>query len=856
MPEPLKNQIIAWAEEQPYWFKFAADKFLDGFNLSNEIINDTYNLFLEDQSLRPVSLVREKITFKKEKVDVEEDNIFLLEEIKEIENVNALVENQIIPISKNLTIIYGMNGTGKSGYIRLLNNAFKSRGDKNIIPNIFTNKVSSFSCKFRFKGNNGAYELEFPKDKEKTEFLKFSVHDTESVRVHLEEENQLTFIPHGFEFFNKTVSLYEALRQKLSNDIAKSRPINDFKYLFGHENVVSDLISNLEYNTSESQLTKLEGVEEEDVSCLTTLNIKKAELISRNIPVKIDQLQKIIYQLSTFIDRTNESLNFLTTTVIDNYESLITSFGLLQELSKQEGVKSLEQFSIENLGSNEWREFVTASIAYVGLVEKSKRSLNSYPSINDRCVYCLQPLNEKEVALIKSYWVLLKSESQAELNRTINKIREAEKALKGLTPLKFDDTTSLFTFINNIDSDLAIKWKTLVLEIESAKNQLITNLSEREINNKVKSFSIAVDELIEIAEKIKLEITDLTSRNTVNDLAAVQKDIDLFTDKVLLIKLHDKVLSFINAHKWAFEAEKSLSLLRTHSITSKQGQLFAEHITDHYTNTFNEECSLLNAPNFITINQRNVKGQTIRKLQIVGLNANKILSEGEQRAVGLADFLTEVQLNKSNKGIIFDDPVTSLDHQRREKIAVRLVDEAEKRQVIIFTHDISFLIKLQILAGKKPDFQFTVLSIRRNGNQVGIIKNDLPWVAQKVGDRIKYLKNDLVTLNKLEKSGSEDEYNFAVKKWYGLLRESWERAVEERLFKGVVQRFSPEIQTLKLKFIDINKELIEDINTGMTQSSKWVHDQAADLNPTIPSCLEIQIDLKRIEDFAQKCSAA
>jgi len=31
------------------------------------------------------------------------------------------------------------------------------------------------------------------------------------------------------------------------------------------------------------------------------------------------------------------------------------------------------------------------------------------------------------------------------------------------------------------------------------------------------------------------------------------------------------------------------------------------------------------------------------------------------------------------------------------------------------------------------------------------------------------------------------------------LREAWERAVEERLFKGVVERFSIGVQTLKLK---------------------------------------------------------
>jgi hypothetical protein len=41
-------------------------------------------------------------------------------------------------------------------------------------------------------------------------------------------------------------------------------------------------------------------------------------------------------------------------------------------------------------------------------------------------------------------------------------------------------------------------------------------------------------------------------------------------------------------------------------------------------------------------------------------------------------------------GIVFDDPVSSLDHMRREQIARRLAREAKVRQVNVFTHDLAF----------------------------------------------------------------------------------------------------------------------------------------------------------------------
>ena len=70
------------------------------------------------------------------------------------------------------------------------------------------------------------------------------------------------------------------------------------------------------------------------------------------------------------------------------------------------------------------------------------------------------------------------------------------------------------------------------------------------------------------------------------------------------------------------------------------------------------------------------------------------MSEGEQRAVALADFLTEIALNPANAGIVLDDPVNSQDHQRKELIARRLIKEARSRQVIVFTHDLVFLNNL------------------------------------------------------------------------------------------------------------------------------------------------------------------
>jgi len=58
-------------------------------------------------------------------------------------------------------------------------------------------------------------------------------------------------------------------------------------------------------------------------------------------------------------------------------------------------------------------------------------------------------------------------------------------------------------------------------------------------------------------------------------------------------------------------------------------------------------------------------------------------------------FLAELSAMAADSGIILDDPVSSFDDDRRQSIAERLMAEARRRQVVVFTHDLPFVADLQ-----------------------------------------------------------------------------------------------------------------------------------------------------------------
>ena len=222
-----------------------------------------------------------------------------------------------------------------------------------------------------------------------------------------------------------------------------------------------------------------------------------------------------------------------------------------------------------------------------------------------------------------------------------------------------------------------------------------------------------------------------------------------------------------------------------------------------------------------------------------------------KKIASLAGLLAELDTAKHRNGIILDDPVTSLDHQFREKIAKRLVEEAKKRQVIIFTHDIAFLFNLCDFA-KELSVPTHLQNIRKEGARPGFIDNSNPWHAQGVKSRLKTLKEEVGQLKKLNLE--KEEYNKKSGAIYGRLRETWERAVEEVLFNRVVTRFGQEIQTQRLNEVYISDEDYHSISSGMSQCSKHMigHDKSLSLSVDRPSLSSIIEDIEKVHSFVNK----
>lgn len=138
--------------------------------------------------------------------------------------------------------------------------------------------------------------------------------------------------------------------------------------------------------------------------------------------------------------------------------------------------------------------------------------------------------------------------------------------------------------------------------------------------------------------------------------------------------------------------------LKTKAISDKAKEFASQGVTVALKTALDKEFDVLGVGHIKTkLIERVEKGKMKYKLVLalpVTTKLDEILSEGEQRAIAIGSFLAELRLAGHSGGIVFDDPVSSLDHHRRLRVARRLVEEAKQRQVIVLTHETVFLCEL------------------------------------------------------------------------------------------------------------------------------------------------------------------
>jgi hypothetical protein len=244
----------------------------------------------------------------------------------------------------------------------------------------------------------------------------------------------------------------------------------------------------------------------------------------------------------------------------------------------------------------------------------------------------------------------------------------------------------------------------------------------------------------------------------------------------------------------------------------------------------------------------------LRFKTVDGASLTTVLSQGEQRRLALAAFLAEMEVLPGGSPVVFDDPVTSIDQEGRRHIARTIARLAADRQVIVFTHEMSFAHELQRQAG--DDVPLSIQHVVRIGGSAGNVRPSLPWEGLASSKRKGPLSESLEAVRKAYETGDPDVYTGPVHEFCRMLREAFERTVEDRILAGVITRREDAIHTKRMDRIHCTEEICAMVDRGVSENSAWVHDRPAGDGTVIPTVAELQEGLDLYIELHSKLGEA
>lgn len=852
------DMILEWSKKCPAWQKDALRRIVSTGKLTDKDFEELLDICKGEHGGDISNLAIEPLSAEHLPAAADAGKSLSLVSISDVAGVNQLAPGQTLSFeSSGITIIYGQNGTGKSGYSRILKRACRARHRGEIIPNIHSSdREIKATAKLSVVSDNGESEtLNWKDSKVAIEKLStITVFDRECATEHIQDGHGVWFRPFGLDIPDDLAKACDILKQKIEQEEnALKLQKNDIfiNQIWSPNTTIGKILSNLTYNTDINiikSLPELSKVEKARLSELRNILDKDPTIAAKEQQEKANDLKQAISYLRKIFDGCCDKN-------LDEIFSLATVAKNKREAARAAASSAFGDVEISGVGESVWQSLWESARAYSNSLEGDSHQFP--PILGDFCVLCHQQIDTEAANKMAKFEEFVKGHTEVKAKEAIRKCNIAVEALTDL-PIEISKVSSVLHILRNTHDEIAGSIKKFLAMARLRRFQTIKDLWNDQKKPRMAEGTPPISEI---------ESVILTAENYAGSLIGEKANItrkNLESEKNELVD-KEQAKSLIQTAELEIERQKQLNILAkckgdmsTRPISLLGGRIADEIITAKLHDRFEEEISEL-AGNDLSVkvefnksgSKSGIPNYQVKLSADSTTRVHDILSEGEQTCVALAAYLAELATAEHNSALIFDDPVTSLDHKWRAKVAERLVKESAIRQIVIFTHDRVFINDIFELA-EEHNVPANGSLLYRTKTAVGFVKDELPRRTAQVKQRIAELEKKVMDAREVNENGTSEEYHAIVGEFYNDLRTTWERTLESVAFANVINRYRDQITIRNLdKVTALSKSDVVTIKLGFKKCHRHItgHDasDAHDIQPPDPD--QLDKDVMAIKDW-------
>ena len=849
--QAINQDILGWLEKRPIWQRNLFQHVVRNQAIDNSYIEQLVDLLVASKTVTPETPA---LTIDELPQGGDMNESIAICSVGDLQGVNALLGGQTLQFSPTgMTIVYGDNGSGKSGYARLLKQIVGARHHEEILSNVFTNERCAQSAQINYRCSGTDKAATWSRTFNDTTFGHVHFYDEACGNDYLKNETELSYRPSVLSLLDRLVELID----QVSNEIGKRITVEEAKQ-FTLPNVpdgtsAANFLSELSDRTDPGSLDQLLDAHQNLDKELQEYRQEEVRLRATDPTKEKTRLLAVAEDAEALAAHLKSIENTLSPTAADRILTLKQKALELRASADEVSSSSFADEPLPGVGSQTWRAMWEAAERYA---QEEAYPDRDFPATEDDdvCVLCQQPLAQDAQARLRRFRDYVRNTVQQQAKDAERTYSAAVDQFK-----KFDVTTpSVLSWLTHFADNNDLNKDTLAAALDvavTAKERILERLQDKTDESWVELASIDISLVRSLATVKRNEANGLDVDSFKKSLDSVKKKLQECEGLQKLGIVKEEIVSEIKRRKHVALLTRKKRELSTTQVTKLSKSLATDYVTKTVSDHFLYEASNLKLEHVVLSDPRGSKG-AIRQIPALKGTSNastmQVLSEGEQTAAGLAGFLTEVYFDESKSAVVFDDPMSSLDHQRRSGAAQRMVELAQDRQVIVFTHDLIFLAEL-VKRARYLSVEVHQQTIQRNGSkQPGQITDKFPWKANDTDARINILKANLDKIAATRASMSGEEYEDKTSDWAGKLSETWERTIRSDVIYRVVDRSTTEVKPMLVRILArISDKDYQDFEEGYSATSTWArrHDKSEEVSYVAPEPEEMEHELNRLKEW-------
>lgn len=766
-----------------------------------------------------------------------------LREIRNLRNVNSLAGDQALSFGRGLNVVFGENGAGKSGYGRLARRVCRAAEPGEVLHDVFDpgKAEAPQTAEFVVAVDGEELVLEVDLGEEAPRLLSaITAFDASCAEFCVTRSNTIEHTPRPLRLLKELVEAQAQLSEQLAEQIDALRDaLPELPEL--DDPAAAALLARLEAGeAAPEEVERFARLSEAEVEELRDLEQAEATIAadrSRELEVAARKRAAAVERLATALEDAWERLD---DAALEEIAELRARLARASAAVDQVAAEAFADQPQPGTGGEAWREMWEAARRFVEAGE------GAFPdeAADATCPLCQQDLEAAGRERMRRFEAFVSGNLREQVRLVDAALTEHLEALPDLGEIAHTAEVAVAAAGEHLqgaaDAALAALAERLAI---------VTGQSDPSPDRGIELKPLRDYVAVQVAEAEGFAVL----RNE-TDRARIETRLRELRARQAVAEARGDVLAYIESLEATALREQARRALSTQAISHRIRELSRLAITDRLKEALEQEIGELDPiASRVELKASASRGKPAVqfKLRSEGREkVGKVLSTGEQTALATAFFLAELRVSNERSAIVLDDPVSSLDHQRREHVATRLVEEAARRQVVVLTHDLVFVYYLQEKA-EELGVELHGQALERAYHSVGVVNSDLPWEVKSPMERAKALRHELkARLIPLYK-GNDPLYEAEAQRWRLELRKAYERMIEVYVLGGTVERQARNIRIRNLHKVRWSAELARDIDAAVKELSGGAHQEP--LGRQSPALAPTKLEAL-LEKFAALCA--